>query len=153
MRALELRIPPTIVCLVIGIAMWLAARATPALSFESPGLRWLAGALVLVGFVIVALAVAGLRRAHTTLNPTHPGKSAVLVVSGIYRRTRNPMYLGLLAFVAGWALVLDNALALLGVPILMAYLTWFQIIPEERALAERFGTEFHTYQSRVRRWL
>lgn len=153
MRALELKIPPGVLGVAIWSAMWAAAKLRPSLEIRLPGLVWIAAGLALAGGVVVAMAIVELRRADTTLNPTRPDSSARLVTSGIYRWTRNPMYLGVLLFLCSWALVLANSLALLGLPVFFAYLTRYQIQPEERALAERFGAEFVAYQSRVRRWL
>ena len=82
-----------------------------------------------------------------------PEKSAVLVSSGVYRITRNPMYVGMVFILLAWAVVLASLWALFG-PILFAVCTTrFQIKPEERVLAARFGDEFASYRARVRRWL
>ena len=153
MRRLELKLPPVAVFLVAGALMWLAARAGPALRIRLPALHWAAGVAALVGIAMGALAVISFRRAGTTISPTKPTSTSALVVSGIYRWTRNPMYLGLLFFLIGWALILANPLSLLGLLVFAAYMTRFQIIPEEKALASLFGSEFAAYQSRVRRWL
>lgn len=130
-----------------------AARLRPALEIRLPGRIWMAAALAVAGVGIVALAIIELRRAKTTFNPTSPEASAALVTSGVYRWTRNPMYVGVLLVLTAWALVLGNTLALLGVPAFFAYITWYQIIPEERVLAARFGADYIAYLSRVRRWL
>ena len=82
-----------------------------------------------------------------------PESASALVVSGIYRLTRNPMYLGFLLILLGWALFLSNGLAVLAVPAFVFYMNRFQIEPEERALAAIFGAEFVAYKSHVRRWL
>ena len=92
-------------------------------------------------------------RAGTTVNPIKPETAGSLVVSGIYRRTRNPMYLGFLLGLAGWAVFLSNALAFIFLPVFVLYLNRFQIRREERALASVFGKDFAAYQSKVRRWL
>jgi protein-S-isoprenylcysteine O-methyltransferase Ste14 len=75
------------------------------------------------------------------------------VTSGIYGFTRNPMYLGMLFVLIGWALYLGNALALLLLPVFIFYMNRFQIEPEERVLTTLFGPEFLEYASRVRRWI
>jgi protein-S-isoprenylcysteine O-methyltransferase Ste14 len=92
-------------------------------------------------------------RARTTVNPINPAATSSLVIGGIYSLTRNPMYLGFLLALVGWATVLSNALAYLLLPAFIFYMNSFQIKPEERALASLFGEEFITYKSRVRRWL
>jgi protein-S-isoprenylcysteine O-methyltransferase Ste14 len=79
--------------------------------------------------------------------------STSLVVSGVYAFTRNPMYLGFLLMLAGLAVFLSNAVGFLLLPAFVFYISRFQIEAEERALTSRFGKEFITYKSRVRRWL
>jgi protein-S-isoprenylcysteine O-methyltransferase Ste14 len=153
MRALELKIPPGVVVLLIAALMWLASRAVPACGFLLPASRAVALSLVVTGAVIAGLGVVWFRRVGTTVNPLKPGTASSLVVSGIYRRTRNPMYLGMLVILSGWAVFLSNVLVILFLPLFVLYLNRFQIHPEERALASRFGEEFTAYQSRVRRWL
>ena len=99
---------------------------------------------------------AGLRefvRAHTTVNPMAPTRARRLVTSGVFSRTRNPMYLGMLLVLAGWGVWLGNAVAWLGLPLFVAVLNVLQIRPEERAMRQRFGAEFERYAARVRRWI
>ena len=152
MSFLELRIPPVAVVLVAGAAMWLASQLLPW-----PG--DLAGRLLVAALFAaagVAAAVTGVlefRRAKTTVNPLKPETASSLVERGIYRFTRNPMYLGMALALAGWGLWLASAAALLVLPLFVAYMTRFQIIPEERALAATFGEAFGGYRRRVPRWL
>jgi len=153
MRALELKIPPGVVVILTAMLMWLVSRAGPALGLALPARRAVALGLVVTGAVICGLGVVSFLRARTTVNPLKPQTARSLVVSGIYRRTRNPMYLGFLLGLTGWAIYLANALAFLFLPVFVLYLNRFQIVPEERALASVFGEEFAAYQSRVRRWL
>jgi protein-S-isoprenylcysteine O-methyltransferase Ste14 len=72
---------------------------------------------------------------------------------GVYRWTRNPMYLGMAVLLLAWGLWLANGAALAVISLFVAYLNRFQIAPEERALQARFGDEFTAYRARVRRWL
>jgi protein-S-isoprenylcysteine O-methyltransferase Ste14 len=133
--------------------MWLVARALPGLAFAVPARQGIAAAMIVAGLLAGVLGVASFRRARTTLNPMAPGMASSLVVSGVYRLTRNPIYLGLLLILAGWAVVLANALAFLILPAFVLYMNRWQIAPGERALAARFGPSFAAYRSRVRRWL
>jgi len=82
-----------------------------------------------------------------------PEKASSLVSSGIYKLTRNPMYLGLLLVLLAWAVFLSNALPFIFLPAFIIYINQFQIGPEEIALSSAFGQEFEAYKSRVRRWL
>ena len=153
MRALELKIPPVALVILTAALMWLVSRVGPAFDLRLPARRALALGLVVAGVVVSALGVVSFRRAGTTINPIKPETAGSLVVSGIYRRTRNPMYLGFLLGLAGWAVFLSNALAFIFLPVFVLYLNRFQIRPEERALASLFGIDFAAYQSKVRRWL
>ena len=156
-RWLEHRIPPPLIDAACALLMWALARALPQAQLWPPG-----GSSGVVGAALALAALGGavalegtleFRRAHTTVNPLAPRRASTLVTRGIYRVTRNPMYLGMLGVLAGWAVWLGNIAAWLGLPLSMALLTVLQIRPEERILAERFGAEFERYAARVRRWL
>jgi len=152
-RTLELRILPDVVLLVVAVGMWGASLAVP--SFSLPlAMRVSTGAIVVViGLCIIQAAGFSFRQARTTADPTKPGSASSLVVSGVYRFSRNPIYLGMTFVLLGWAVFFMNALAFALVPVFVAYINRFQIVPEERALSAIFGTEYASYQARVRRWL
>jgi protein-S-isoprenylcysteine O-methyltransferase Ste14 len=105
------------------------------------------------GIVVCILGVARFRRHDTTVLPHRPDAAARLVTDGIYRHTRNPMYVGMLMVLAGWGLWLNHLGAALLIPLCGVWLQRFQILPEERAMEARFGDEFRAYRRRVRRWL
>ena len=153
MTVLELRIPPLLLVVVAAIAMWLAARLAPSLTIAFPAPRVLAVVLSLAGVFISVAGVMAFRKAHTTVDPTRPEKSTSLVASGIYRHTRNPMYVGFLMVLAAWSVYLSNLMALAALPAFVVYMNRFQIQPEERALQARFGTAFTGYKQAVRRWV
>jgi protein-S-isoprenylcysteine O-methyltransferase Ste14 len=113
----------------------------------------IAGVVFAIGLAIALSAVAWFRRARTTVNPLAPETVSSLVTSGIYRVTRNPMYLGLLFALLAWAVLLANPIALIFLPLFVLYMNRFQIGPEETALEARFGSEFLSYKAGVRRWL
>lgn len=151
MKSLELKIPPPVVGVIVAAAMWAIDRWTP--SYEFPGRRVLAVTLAVVGLSIAAAGVIEFRRARTTVNPLRPSTTSSLVASGVYRLTRNPMYLGFLLVLLGWAAWLANPATLAVAALFVLYLNRFQIAPEERALHALFGAEFERYCARVRRWL
>ena len=154
MQMLELKIPPLAVGLIIGALMWLAKKqVAPALEFGFPGRHLVAMSVIAAGAFIIAMGIVSFRRADTTVNPMKPESSSTLVVSGIYQRTRNPMYLGFLLILVGWATLLSNVVAFMLLPLFILYMNRFQIEPEERALASLFGDAFESYRSRVRRWI
>lgn len=152
MRALELRVPPLALVLVVAVGMAVVARVVPV-AMVLPAREAIAGAMALAGVLVALAGVSAFRRHRTTLNPMNPGKSSSLVANGIYRFTRNPMYLGMLLVLGGWGVFLANAVAVLWLPAFVSYMNWFQIRPEERALTERFGDEYLVYCRSVRRWL
>ena len=153
MKSLEARIPPPALAAAIAGAMWATSRLAPLLQIPGALRLGTAAAVLLVGIGFSVGGVLAFRRARTTLNPTKPEQASSLVRSGVYRVTRNPMYVGLLCVLVAWAVFLSSAWALLGPLIFVLYIGRFQIAPEERALAKLFGSEFADYQVKVRRWL
>jgi protein-S-isoprenylcysteine O-methyltransferase Ste14 len=153
MPAFTLKIPPVVTVLIVGSLMWVTARAVPSLGVPLPARRVVAVALAVTGVVVAMLGVASFRRAKTTVNPLHPEAASSLVISGIYRLTRNPMYLGMLLLLLGWAMFLANALAFVFPAAYIPLMNRLQIIPEETALTAKFGADFSAYKSKVRRWL
>ncbi len=153
MRVLELKVPPLAVGALLAALIWLVSGLVPGFNFVFPGREFLALTLAIAGAMIIVLGVVSFRRAKTTVNPMKPESSSSLVISGIYKLSRNPMYLGFLLVLVGWAVFLSNALAFVFVPAFIFYMNRFQIDPEERALGGKFGQEFLDYKSQVRRWL
>ena len=153
MRALHLKIPPVALTLICGLGMWGLAEAVPGAAFSLGGALPVAVALAFVGGVIALAGVFAFRRHSTTTNPMSPDKAESIVTDGVYRFTRNPMYVGLTLALVGWAIFLENAAALLVPPLFVAYMTHFQIKPEERALLEKFGRTYEDYMADVRRWV
>lgn len=153
MRRLETLIPPPVVAAVLALLMWLAAPSA-ARTLAAPIVGFgLALVVALAGGAIAAAGARSFRRAGTTISPHRPGNASVLVTRGIYRATRNPMYLGLALVLAGVAVWLWWWPAIVGPIAFVAYITRFQIVPEERALGARFGAAYEAYRRRVRRWL
>jgi protein-S-isoprenylcysteine O-methyltransferase Ste14 len=152
MPSLESKVPPPAVVLIIGVLMWLVSRAAPSLHFDVRVHNWLAVVLVSTGFLTGVSGVVTFLRAKTTVDPTKPRASS-LVTWGVYAISRNPMYLGGLIMLLGWAVFLSNALAFFFLPAYVLYINRFQIAPEERALKSLFGEKYGAYQMRARRWL
>jgi protein-S-isoprenylcysteine O-methyltransferase Ste14 len=152
MSSLELRIPPPVVALLVAAAMWGISRVAPLPS--APSLRIAAAlGLAVVGVACSISGAMAFGRAKTTKNPMKPQSTSSLVVTGVYRFTRNPMYLGLSLVLLGWAVLLWSAWALLGPVAFVAYVSRFQIAPEEKVLGTLFGSEYLAYRAKVRRWL
>jgi protein-S-isoprenylcysteine O-methyltransferase Ste14 len=133
--------------------MWLVASIGPALAIN-PAVRYAAaGLLVAAGLEFDLLGLLAFRASRTTVNPMRPQRASALVTSGVYRITRNPMYVGMCCLLSGWAIYLSALLPFAGPVIFVLYITRFQIQPEERVLGQLFGEQYAQYTTRVRRWL
>jgi len=150
---LELKIPPDVVALVLAALMWLASAVTPGLSFPLLVRVLVAGVPAVVGAGLIIDARVMLGRARTTWQPGTPGRTAALVTGGVYRFSRNPMYLGMLLILVGWAAALMSPVALGVSAVFVPYMDRFQIWPEERVLSALLGQSYRDYLSGVRRWL
>ncbi len=148
-----LKIPPPVIGLLVAVAMWLVSKYLPVYRF---GFTYQTAAAVLVlfmGFTIDVSALWSFRKAKTTINPLKPENTSNVVTTGIYRYSRNPMYLGMLLILLAVALYLGSVLAFLLLPLFVWIININQIIPEEEVLTEKFGQPYLDYLSKVRRWL
>ena len=153
MTTLELKIPPPAVALAIALLMWLTSILFGYIPIRLNYRLGAALALLVIGQGISISGIVAFRRAKTTLNPLKPGNSTALVTGGIYRFTRNPMYLGLLLTLMGWLAFIASPPALVFLFFYVVYINRFQIDPEERTLSSLFGEDYAAYKTRVRRWV
>jgi protein-S-isoprenylcysteine O-methyltransferase Ste14 len=153
MNALELKVPPPVVALVVALAMWGIARVATPLHVDLYLRIAVAVAIALAGGAFSAAGIAAFRKAGTTVNPRKPQAASSLVTRGVYRMTRNPMYVGLTCVLLAWAVFVGVPWTSAGPVAFVAYITRFQIAPEERALSSRFGQTYASYKASVRRWL
>lgn len=153
MRTLELTVPPPVVAAIVATAMWLLTLISPVIVLPPTVRTGLALVSVLVGVGISLTGIIAFRIAKTTVNPHTPEKASSLVTAGIYKFSRNPMYVGVLLVLLGWAIFLSAPLSLVGPLAFYLYIGRFQITPEEQALHALFGSEYSTYKQRVRQWL
>ena len=147
------KIPPPIVLLLFGTAMWFVAHSGYAYPVVIPFALFIALALVIIGLLIAVTATRQFSAAQTTINPLQPDAATTLVDSGIFARTRNPMYVGLFLFMLAWAIWLQS---IANIPLLLTFvlfITHLQIKPEEAALRKVFGEPYLDYCKRVRRWI
>lgn len=150
---LDNRLPPLLVALVVAAIMRGTVALAPALAIHWPGRELVALVLVIVGALVIGAGLASFNRHKTTVNPFKPATASNLVDTGIYGRTRNPMYLGVAIALIGYAAFLSHLLALFAAFLFPAYIHRFQIAPEERALDQVFGEAYEAYKKRVPRWL
>ncbi len=150
---LDHKIPPPVVGALVAAGMWGAAALGPQCSIPSGPTLWAVALLAATGVAFDLTGLLAFRAARTTINPLTPGKTSALVTGGVYRITRNPMYLGMALLLLAWAVYLCALLPFAGIAVFALYITRFQIAPEERALKRIFGEQYASYAARVRRWL
>lgn len=151
---LELKIPPplqilTAALLMGGLAYWNSWPLPLPWAWRAT----LAAVLAVIGVAVLLFCGHMFIKAKTTYLPMRPEKSSALVTNGIYRYSRNPMYLSMAVFLLGVGILCGDVLALLVLPLFAMYMTRYQIIPEERALERLFGEAYRDYKRRTRRWV
>ncbi|MFY8325897.1 methyltransferase family protein [Pseudoalteromonas sp. ZZD1] len=145
------KIPPVLVVLFFAGIMALVAHYS--VIDLSAFISYVAAIFVVIGGIFCIAGVVSFRLAKTTVNPNNPEQATELVTTGVYKLSRNPMYVGFAFILLGWGVWLMSIWAIACIAGFVAYLTLFQIIPEERALSKIFGQQYTDYMNRVRRWL
>src|SRR5947207_14744461 len=135
MSVLELKVPPPIVALVLALLMWLTPAVAGLVQTPYPARVLCAVVLVCAGQGISIAGMVAFRRAKTTVNPVKASLASSLVIRGVYRYTRNPMYVGLLLTLLAWAVFLANPLAVLWVVVYVLYITPVEVMPRDSVLA------------------
>lgn len=148
-----LKIPPPVIAATIALGMWLLSRYVPLLRLDEPWFSYPGYLLIVAGLSLDVIGAIQFRRARTTINPLRPEKSSSVVTSGVYRFSRNPMYLGMLTVLCGVAFLLKAISGFLLLPVFVLLINRLQIMPEEKALKKLFGDSYQQYLNRVRRWV
>lgn len=146
-------IPPPIVMIISGGMMYGAHKYVPQFSAEIVVPEVLPLIVAAAAFIILAIAIGGFGKAKTTVSPLAPEKASSLVTGGIYRLSRNPMYLGMALLLLAFALKLGTLWGLVFIAVFVIYINIMQIKPEEKALKDLFGDEYEAYCKQVRRWI
>lgn len=153
MPDLTLKIPPVIVVFIFACVMWMMALFNVWASISIPAEEVVALVIGLIGSSLVVAGAVEFRAAKTTVNPLTPELATSIVTKGIYRFSRNPMYLGFLIMLGAWGVFLGNSVAITLMPVFVGYMNRFQIIPEEKALLAQFGDDYAHYLASTPRWL
>jgi protein-S-isoprenylcysteine O-methyltransferase Ste14 len=153
MSPLELKIPPPVVGVLVAAAMWAGTTLGPQLPFDPAARYATVAVLLMAGIAFDVLGLIAFHASRTTVNPLKPERSTALVTGGVYRISRNPMYVGMSLLLLAYAVYLSALLPFTGPVFFVLYITRFQIQPEERILSGIFGAEYAAYAARVRRWL
>ena len=150
---MALKIPPLLQFIISLLSIRLLAEFLPTMAAAGVGRYLLASLLITLAFAIAIAGIIGFHAAGTTIDPRYPERSEVLVTSGIYRLTRNPMYVALAMLQVAYCLYLGTFFGLLVMTGFILFMNRFQIEAEERALEQSFGDEYRRYKSKVRRWI
>ena len=145
------KIPPPIVTLFFGLCIYFSRPYFPEFSFSI--LNSLSTISFVLGITVFATAVSSFKRQNTTVNPISIEKASSLVVNGVFKYSRNPMYLGMLFILLGLTFKFNLIGGLLFTSLFMIFISIFQIKPEEAAMEKLFDQEWKDYIKNVRRWL
>jgi protein-S-isoprenylcysteine O-methyltransferase Ste14 len=148
---LKNKIPPPIVTLIFAALIYFSSEWSPSIVFRGQNLISLF--LMTVGLIVLLIAISAFIKLKTTINPLKPEAASSLVTTGIFRISRNPMYLGMLLLIISLWIKTGAVLGFILVAGFIAYLNYFQILPEERAMKGLFSDKYKTYCQQVRRWL
>ena len=149
-KYLNTKIPPPIVTLLCIVIIYLFESQ---IEYSEPDLKAVGIIFLILGLIIIFSAVLKFIKTKTTVDPTRPHKTSNLVISGIYKITRNPMYLGMLFLIMAYAIYNNNVMGCIIIPIFIFYINKFQIEPEEIEMRKKFGESFENYCKKVNRWL
>ncbi|MDG2391932.1 MAG: isoprenylcysteine carboxylmethyltransferase family protein [Thalassotalea sp.] len=153
LNSLELKVPPIVLVLITALAMYFSPNPIVYLTIDNEVVLYLTRGLFVLSSSIVVAGIYCFKKANTSVDPVNPNKSSVLVDFGIYKFTRNPMYLGFAIMLLAMAIKMQTLIALLWLLVFVLYMTRFQIKPEEQALTKIFGDAYDYYCQRVRRWV
>ena len=109
--------------------------------------------ILFIGIIFILSAVIQFVNRKTTVNPTKPYKTTSLVITGVYKITRNLMYLGMLLIIISFAFYKASIISLILIPFFIFYINKFQIEPEEFEMRKKFGKEYEDYCKKVDRWI
>ena len=145
---LDTKIPPPIVTLIILLIIYLFDLNEYNLNTDIISIITL-----FIGLIFIISAVIQFINRKTTVNPTKPHKTSTLVITGTYKITRNPMYLGMLLIIISFALYNASIISIILIPLFIFYINKFQIEPEEFEMRKKFGKEYEDYCKKVDRWI
>lgn len=150
---MRLRVPPLLQMFVCALLGWIVTTVFADYIYTNVATRLLGWTVLAAGLFMLALSVAAFARTKTTVNPKNPEHTSSLVTTGIYRLSRNPMYVGMAAVLIGYSLLLQNLFAFISPAVFVLAVTWLQILPEEEVLEQKFGDAFGEYRRQTPRWI
>ena len=151
MMNVKTKFPPPLVALAFGFLIYYTKNIFPKIEIVW-GLAF-GSFMIIIGLFIILSAIILFKKYKTTITPLNPSNATKLIVNGIYKFSRNPMYLGLLLVLSGISIIQNPIGGLLFIPSFILYLNHFQIIPEESTMLDLFKDDFLKYKENVRRWI
>ena len=148
---IKTKIPPPLVALTFGFLINYTKNFFPKIEISND--LFISSFMIIIGLIIMLSAIILFKKYQTTITPLNPSNATKLITDGIYKYSRNPMYLGLLLVLFGISIILNPIGGLSLIPLFILYLNLFQIIPEENAMVDLFKDEFLEYKENVRRWI
>ena len=156
-KLLENRLPPPLVLVLCMLLVWMGRRIWGDGGGVDSGNVWDTGLwgvpYILFGLAVISLGMMQFFAAKTTINPLDPELASSLVSQGVFSYTRNPMYLGMALVLLGQIIALGWPLGFFMLIFFVAYIQFFQIAPEEKAMHKLFGNDYNNYCKEVRRWI
>ncbi|WP_298609260.1 isoprenylcysteine carboxylmethyltransferase family protein [uncultured Thiothrix sp.] len=150
---LQTRIPPPVYALLAAVTMGLLDSYWPIVNIFTAPWHRLGLGLIILALLADVWSLWLFFQARTTPNPLKPQNTSQLVTTGLYRYTRNPMYVGMLVMLLGWAIYLGSLSPWLLLPVFIWVINEQQILPEEVLLGQKFGASYQAYKQSVPRWL
>ena len=148
---IKTKFPPPLVALTFGFLINYTKNIFPKIEIKNEII--FGSFMIISGLIIILSAIILFKKYQTTITPLNPSNATKLITDGIYKFSRNPMYLGLLLMLMGISIILNLTGGVFLIPLFILYLNLFQIIPEEDAMVDLFKDEFLEYKENVRRWI
>ena len=145
------KIPPPIITLICALLIYLSKPFFPELIFNY--FNQISLFFLISGFIIILISFLRFKKEKTTINPIKIEKASSLVTNGIFKYSRNPMYLGMVLILISIGIKFNFHGGLLLVGFFVYFITYFQILPEEKAMLKLFGKDFINYKNKTRRWV
>jgi len=145
------KIIPPVYLLLTTILMWTLHKLTPVFFLFTSPEKYTGFLFVLVGMLMVVWNASRFKKVGTTIKPFQ--ESSFLLQRGMYRYSRNPIYLGMVVVLLGISIVLGSVTPFFLIPFFVWLIQIRFIIKEEQMLENTFGEPYLQYKARVRRWL
>ena len=148
---MKTKIPPPIIALMCIAINYLSTHFVNP--FKFPNIEIIGVFILLAGLVTAFLGYLLFKKYKTTVNPINPEETTILVTTGIFSISRNPMYLGLFFVICSTVLFFGSWFGIIILMFFVWYINKFQIIPEEETMEKKFGNKYNEYKKNVRRWI